>query len=50
MIYLIDAIAVLPGVLQFFMCKVRTRRDNLSSDLTSAVFCNMQLWTAMTQE
>ena len=47
-IYLIDAIAVLSGVLQFFMCKVRTCRYNLSSDLNSTAFCNMQLRTART--
>ena len=49
-IYLIDAIAVLSGVMQFLCCKLHNCHDNLSSDLSSAVFCNMQLRTAMTQE
>lgn len=46
-IYLIDAIAVLSGD-NFLSCKLRTCHDNLSSDLSSAVFCNMQLRTART--
>ena len=34
----------------FLCCKLHNCHDNLSSDLSSAVFCNMQVGTAMTQE